>query len=177
MSRIGKKPVPVPSGVEVTISGQTVSAKGSKGTLGVVLSDYVTVSQSDDGITVTPINKTQSARSFWGLSRTLVSNLVTGVSEGFSSKLELQGVGYRAQMQGNSLKMTLGFSHDVIFDIPEGINIETPSQTEVVVSGIDKQVVGQVAAKIRSYRPPEPYKGKGVRYAGEYVFRKEGKKK
>jgi len=177
MSRIGKKPVPVPSGVEVTISGQTVSAKGSKGTLGVVLSDYVTVSQSDDGITVTPINKTQTARSFWGLSRTLVSNLVTGVSEGFSSKLELQGVGYRAQMQGNSLKMTLGFSHDVIFDIPEGINIETPSQTEVVVSGIDKQVVGQVAAKIRSYRPPEPYKGKGVRYAGEYVFRKEGKKK
>ncbi len=177
MSRIGKKPVPVPSGVEVTISGQTVSAKGSKGTLGVVLSDYVTVSQSDDGITVTPINKTQTARSFWGLSRTLVSNLVTGVSEGFSSKLELQGVGYRAQMQGNSLKMTLGFSHDVIFDIPEGINIETPSQTEVVVSGIDKQVVGQVAAKIRSYRPPEPYKGKGVRYAGEYVYRKEGKKK
>jgi len=177
MSRIGKKPVPVPSGVEVTISGQTVSAKGAKGTLGVVLSDYVTVSQSDDGITVTPINKTQTARSFWGLSRTLVSNLVTGVSEGFSSKLELQGVGYRAQMQGNSLKMTLGFSHDVIFDIPEGIKIETPSQTEVVVSGIDKQVVGQVAAKIRSYRPPEPYKGKGVRYAGEYVFRKEGKKK
>jgi len=177
MSRIGKKPVPVPSGVEVTISGQTVSAKGAKGTLGVVLSDYVTVSQGDDGVTVTPINKTQTARSFWGLSRTLVSNLVTGVSEGFTSKLELQGVGYRAQMQGYSLKMTLGFSHDVIFDIPEGIKIETPSQTEVVVSGIDKQVVGQVAAKIRSYRPPEPYKGKGVRYAGEYVFRKEGKKK
>lgn len=177
MSRIGKKPVPIPSGVEVTINGQTVSAKGKKGTLGVVLSDYVTVSMDDNGVLVTPINKTQTARSFWGLSRTLVSNLVTGVSEGFVSKLELQGVGYRAQMQGSALKMTLGFSHDIIFDIPEGITIETPSQTEVVVSGIDKQAVGQVAAKIRAYRPPEPYKGKGVRYAGEYVFRKEGKKK
>ena len=177
MSRIGKKPVPVPNGVEVTLNGQLVSVKGPKGTLAASLSDLVTVTQGEEGIDVKPVNKSQSARSFWGLSRTLVSNLVTGVSEGFTKKLELQGVGYRAQMQGSQLKLTLGFSHDVMFTVPEGITIETPSQTEVIVSGSDKQSVGQVAAEIRSYRPPEPYKGKGVRYAGEYIFRKEGKKK
>ncbi len=177
MSRIGKKPVPVPSGVEVTLSGQSVSVKGPKGTMSATLSNYVTVAQSDDGVLVQPVDKTQTARSFWGLSRTMVSNLITGVSDGFSKKLELQGVGYRAQMQGNALKLSLGFSHDVMYPVPAGISIETPSQTEVVVSGMDKQTVGQVAAEIRSYRKPEPYKGKGVRYEGEYVYRKEGKKK
>ncbi len=177
MSRIGKKPIPVPNGVEVSLSGQSVTVKGPKGALSAVLSDQVTIAQGDDGILVQPINKTQTARSFWGLSRTMVSNLVTGVSDGFSKKLELQGVGYRAQMQGNALKLSLGFSHDVTYDVPEGIKIETPSQTEIIVTGSDKQVVGQVAAEIRSYRKPEPYKGKGVRYSGEYVYRKEGKKK
>jgi len=177
MSRIGKKPIPVPNGVEVSLSGQSVTVKGPKGALSAILSDQVTIAQGDDGILVQPINKTQTARSFWGLSRTMVSNLVTGVSDGFSKKLELQGVGYRAQMQGNALKLSLGFSHDVTYDVPEGIKIETPSQTEIIVTGSDKQVVGQVAAEIRSYRKPEPYKGKGVRYSGEYVYRKEGKKK
>jgi len=177
MSRIGKKPVVVPQGVEVNLSGQNVAAKGPKGELAVTLSDYVTVAQGDNGVTVTPIDKTQTARSFWGLSRSLVENIVVGVSEGFTRKLELQGVGYRAQVQGTVLKLSLGFSHDVDFPVPEGIKVDCPSQTEIVISGIDKQKVGQVASEIRSYRPPEPYKGKGVRYAGEYVFRKEGKKK
>ena len=177
MSRIGKKTVVIPQGVEVNLSGQNLAAKGPKGELAVTLSDYVTVAQNDDGVTVTPIDKTQTARSFWGLSRSLVQNIVTGVSEGFSRKLELQGVGYRAQVQGTTLKLSLGFSHDVDFPVPEGIKVECPSQTEIVISGIDKQKVGQVASEIRSYRPPEPYKGKGVRYEGEYVFRKEGKKK
>lgn len=177
MSRIGKKPVVIPQGVEVNLSGQNIAAKGPKGELAVTLSDYVTVAQNDDGVTVTPIDKTQTARSFWGLSRSLVQNIVTGVSEGFSRKLELQGVGYRAQVQGMTLKLSLGFSHDIDFSVPEGISVECPSQTEIVISGIDKQKVGQVASEIRSYRPPEPYKGKGVRYEGEYVFRKEGKKK
>ena len=177
MSRIGKKPVVIPQGVEVNLSGQNIAAKGPKGELVVKLSEYVTVAQNDDGVTVTPIDKTQTARSFWGLSRSLVQNIVTGVSEGFSRKLELQGVGYRAQVQGTTLKLSLGFSHDVDFPVPEGINVECPSQTEIVITGIDKQKVGQVASEIRSYRPPEPYKGKGVRYDGEYVFRKEGKKK
>ena len=177
MSRIGKKPVTIPQGVEVTLSGQQVAAKGPKGELAVILSDNVTVAQGDDGVTVTPANKSQTARSFWGLSRSLVENIVVGVSEGFDRKLELQGVGYRAQVQGTTLKLSLGFSHDIDYPVPEGIKIDCPSQTEIVVSGIDKQKVGQVAAEIRSYRPPEPYKGKGVRYNGEYVFRKEGKKK
>ena len=177
MSRIGKKPVVIPQGVEVNLSGQNLGVKGPKGELAVTLSDYVTVAQNDDGVTVTPIDKTQTARSFWGLSRSLVQNIVTGVSEGFSRKLELQGVGYRAQVQGTTLKLSLGFSHDVDFPVPEGIKVECPSQTEIVITGIDKQKVGQVASEIRSYRPPEPYKGKGVRYEGEYVFRKEGKKK
>lgn len=177
MSRIGKQPVVIPQGVEVNLSGQNITAKGPKGELVVALSDYVKVAQNDDGVTVTPIDKTQTARSFWGLSRSLVQNIVTGVSEGFSRKLLLQGVGYRAQVQGTTLKLSLGFSHDVDFPVPAGISVECPSQTEIVITGIDKQKVGQVASEIRSYRPPEPYKGKGVRYEGEYVFRKEGKKK
>lgn len=177
MSRIGKKPVVIPQGVEVNLNGQILAAKGPKGELAVTLSEYVSVAQNDDGVTVTPIDKTQTARSFWGLSRSLVQNIVTGVSEGFSRKLMLQGVGYRAQVQGTTLKLSLGFSHDVDFPVPEGIKVECPSQTEIVITGIDKQKVGQVASEIRSYRPPEPYKGKGVRYDGEYVFRKEGKKK
>ena len=177
MSRIGKKPVVVPQGVEVSLNGQNIAAKGPKGALVVTLSELVSVVQGDDGLTLSPVDKTQDARSFWGLSRSLVENIVTGVSEGFSRKLELQGVGYRAQMQGSTLKLSLGFSHDVNFPVPEGISVDCPSQTEIIVSGIDKQKVGQVAAEIRSYRPPEPYKGKGVRYEGEYVFRKEGKKK
>jgi large subunit ribosomal protein L6 len=177
MSRIGKKPVTIPQGVEVTLNGRQVAAKGPKGELAVVLSENVSIAQGDDGVTVAPINKSQAARRFWGLSRSLVENIVVGVSEGYDRKLELQGVGYRAQMQGNTLKLSLGFSHDIDYPVPEGIKIDCPSQTEIIISGIDKQKVGQVAAEIRSYRPPEPYKGKGVRYNGEYVFRKEGKKK
>ena len=177
MSRIGKKPVSIPDGVEVKVNDQLVTAKGSKGELTVTVPDEVSVSQNGQVIEVAPIDNSQSARSFWGLSRSLIQNIFIGVSEGFLKKLELQGVGYRAQIQGAILKMGLGFSHDIDYKIPEGIKIECPSQTEILVSGIDKQKVGQVAAEIRSYRPPEPYKGKGVRYVGEYVFRKEGKKK
>ncbi|MBT5517730.1 MAG: 50S ribosomal protein L6 [Rhodobiaceae bacterium] len=177
MSRIGKKPVEIPKGVEVSLNGQNMSVKGPKGELAVELSENVTVAQDDGGVTLAPANKSQTARSFWGLSRSLVQNLMTGVSEGFTRKLQLQGVGYRASMQGKTLKLSLGFSHDVDFPVPEGISVECPSQTEIVITGIDKQQVGQVASEIRSYRPPEPYKGKGVRYEGEYVFRKEGKKK
>ena len=177
MSRIGKRPVAVPSGVTATVDGQSVSAKGPKGELSVVLNDEVIVEMTDDGIKVDPRDKSKDARSKWGLSRTLVSNIITGVNEGYKRELEIQGVGYRAQVQGNYLQLALGFSHDVVYPIPEGIKIECPKPTEVVVSGIDKQRVGQVAAEIRRYRPPEPYKGKGVRYKDEYVFRKEGKKK
>jgi large subunit ribosomal protein L6 len=177
MSRIGKKPVAVPSGVTATIDGQSVSAKGPKGVLSVVLNDEVTVEMTDDGIQINPRDKSKDARSKWGLSRTLVSNIVTGVNDGYTRRLEIQGVGYRAQVQGSKLQLALGFSHDVNYPIPEGIKIECPKPTEIVVSGIDKQRVGQVAAEIRRYRPPEPYKGKGVRYEGEYIFRKEGKKK
>ena len=177
MSRIGKKPVTVPDGVEVTLNGQNVAVKGPKGELSVTLSDKVSVAKDDAGITVAPVDKSIKARSFWGLSRSLVENIVVGVSAGFDRKLVLQGVGYRAQVQGQTLKLALGFSHDVDFSVPEGITVECPSQTEIVISGTDKQKVGQVASEIRAYRPPEPYKGKGVRYEGEYVFRKEGKKK
>ena len=177
MSRIGKKIVNVPDGVDVNLSGQEVAVKGPKGELSATLSDLVTVSQDENGLSVKPVEDTQTARSFWGLSRSLVENLVVGVSEGFKRKLILQGVGYRAQIQGQTLKLALGFSHDIDFPLPQGISIECPSQTEIVVSGIDKQKVGQVASKIRAYRPPEPYKGKGVRYDDEYVYRKEGKKK
>ncbi|WP_436642034.1 50S ribosomal protein L6 [Microbaculum sp. FT89] len=177
MSRIGKKPVAVPSGVTAAIAGQSVSAKGPKGELSVVLNDEVAVEMTDDGIKVEPRDDSKDARSKWGLSRTLVSNIIVGVSEGFKRELEIQGVGYRAQVQGNKLQLALGFSHDVNYPIPDGISIECPKPTEIVVSGIDKQRVGQVAAEIRRFRPPEPYKGKGVRYKDEYVFRKEGKKK
>jgi large subunit ribosomal protein L6 len=177
MSRIGNKPVAVPSGVTTTVEGQTVSAKGPKGMLSVVLNDEVAVEMTDDGIRVNPRDDSKRARSMWGLSRTLVSNIVDGVNEGYTRKLEIQGVGYRAQVQGKSLQLALGFSHDVNYPIPEGIEIACPKPTEIVVSGIDKQRVGQVASEIRRFRPPEPYKGKGVRYEGEYVFRKEGKKK
>lgn len=177
MSRTGAKPVGVPDGVNTSIDGQMVSVKGPKGELSVVLVDDVAVQMTDDGIKVTPRSETKQARSKWGMSRTLVSNLIEGVTEGFEKKLEIQGVGYRAQVQGKSLQLQLGLSHDVSYPIPEDIDINCPSQTEIVISGIDKQKVGQVAAEIRKYRPPEPYKGKGIRYAGEYVFRKEGKKK
>ncbi|TCT12803.1 LSU ribosomal protein L6P [Tepidamorphus gemmatus] len=177
MSRIGKKPVPVPRGVTATIEGQSVSAKGPKGMLSIVLNEEVAAEMTDEGIKVSPRDESKRARAMWGLSRTLVSNIVTGVSEGYSRRLEIVGVGYRAQVQGRTLQLALGFSHDVQYPIPEGISIECPKPTEIVVSGIDKQRVGQVAAEIRRYRKPEPYKGKGVRYAGEFIFRKEGKKK
>lgn len=177
MSRIGKKPVVVPSGVEVKIDGQTVKAKGSKGELSVTLVDDVTAQLSDDGVVISPVGESKRARSMWGMSRTLVQNIFVGVSEGYKKELEINGVGYRAAMKGKSLSLQLGLSHDVNYDLPEGIKIECPSQTEIVVSGIEKQVVGQVAAEIRSYRPPEPYKGKGIKYKDEYIFRKEGKKK
>lgn len=177
MSRIGKQPVAVPEGVEVTLNGRDVRAKGPKGELAMRLPDYVKATQEEAGLVVSPVDNSTRARSFWGLGRSLLANLVVGVSEGFVKKLVLQGVGYRAQMQGKTLKLSLGFSHDVNFPIPEGVSIECPSQTEIVVSGFDKQQVGQTAAEIRGFRPPEPYKGKGVRYEDEYVFRKEGKKK
>ena len=177
MSRIGKKIVNVPDGVDVNLSGQLVAVKGPKGELSATLSNLVSVSQDDNGLSVKPVEDTQTARSFWGLSRSLVENLVVGVSEGFKRKLILQGVGYRAQVQGQTLKLALGFSHDIDFPLPQGISIECPSQTEIIVSGIDKQKVGQVASKIRAYRPPEPYKGKGVKYSDERVIRKEAKKK
>lgn len=177
MSRIGKKPIAVPSGVEVKIDGQTVKAKGSKGELSITLVDDVTVELTDGSVEVSPVGETKRARSMWGMSRTLIQNILVGVSEGYKKELEINGVGYRAAMKGKSLSLQLGLSHDVNYDLPEGIKIECPSNTEIVVSGIEKQVVGQVAAEIRSYRPPEPYKGKGIKYKDEYIFRKEGKKK
>jgi large subunit ribosomal protein L6 len=177
MSRIGKKAVPIPSGVTANVEGQTVKVKGPKGTLQVVLPDDVTVKMEGGGVKVDPRNETKRARSMWGTSRTLVNNLVTGVTKGYERKLEITGVGYRAALQGKNLQIALGYSHDVIYPVPEGIAIATPKPTEILVSGIDKQKVGQVAAEIRAFRPPEPYKGKGVKYSDEYIFRKEGKKK
>jgi large subunit ribosomal protein L6 len=177
MSRIGKKPVSVPSGVTATVEGQTVKVKGPKGAVQLVVHDDVVVALDKGMVKVDPRNDSKRARSMWGTYRTLVSNLVTGVTKGFEEKLEITGVGYRAAVQGKSLNLQLGFSHDVTFPIPEGITIATPKPTEINISGINKQTVGQVAAEIRGYRPPEPYKGKGVKYAGEYIFRKEGKKK
>jgi large subunit ribosomal protein L6 len=177
MSRIGKKPVPVPSGVTASVEGQTVKMKGPKGALQYVVPDDIVVKMENGAIKVDPRHETKRARAMWGTSRTLVSNLVTGVTKGFETKLEITGVGYRAAVQGKNLQLQLGFSHDVVFPIPDGIAIAAPKPTEIVVSGIDKQRVGQVAAEIRGFRPPEPYKGKGVRYAGEFIFRKEGKKK
>jgi large subunit ribosomal protein L6 len=177
MSRIGKKAVPVPSGVTASVEGQTVKMKGPKGALQFVVPDDIVVKMENGAIKVDPRFETKRARAMWGTSRTLVSNLVTGVTKGFESKLEITGVGYRATIQGKNLQLALGYSHDVIFPIPDGIAIVATKPTEIVVSGIDKQRVGQVAAEIRAFRPPEPYKGKGVRYAGEFIFRKEGKKK
>ncbi|MDI3468070.1 MAG: LSU ribosomal protein L6p (L9e) [Pseudolabrys sp.] len=177
MSRIGKKAVPVPAGVTANVEGQTVKVKGAKGALQLVVPDDVTVKMEKNGIKLDPRNETKKARSMWGTSRTLVANLMTGVTKGFEERLEINGVGYRAAVQGKQLNLQLGFSHDVNYPIPQGITIATPKPTEIVVSGIDKQQVGQVAAEIRGYRPPEPYKGKGVKYVGEYIFRKEGKKK
>ena len=177
MSRIGKKPVDLPGGVTATVSGQTVEVKGPKGTRSFTATDDVTLTVEDNAVTVTPRGKSKRARQQWGMSRTQVANLVTGVSEGFKKELEIQGVGYRAQMQGNSLKLALGLSHDVIYDVPEGVTVTAPKPTEITVEGIDQQLVGQVAANIREWRKPEPYKGKGIRSKGEFVFRKEGKKK
>ena len=177
MSRIGKKPVAVPAGVTASVDGQTVKVKGPKGALQFVVPDEINVSLDKGSIKVDPRNETKRARSMWGTSRTLVSNLMTGVTKGFEDKLEINGVGYRAAVQGKNLQLALGFSHDVVYPIPEGIAIVTPKPTEIVITGIDKQKVGQVAAEIRSFRGPEPYKGKGVKYAGEFIFRKEGKKK
>jgi len=177
MSRIGKKAVPVPSGVTANIEGQTVKVKGPKGALQVVLHDDVEVKLESGAVKVDPRCETKRARAMWGTSRTLVANLITGVTKGFERKLEITGVGYRAAVQGKNLQLALGYSHDVIYPIPEGITIAAAKPTELVVSGIDCQKVGQVAAEIRGFRPPEPYKGKGVKYAGEYIFRKEGKKK
>ena len=177
MSRIGKKPVAVPEGVTATLDGNTVSAKGPKGELSFVVNNEVLVKLEDGAFTVNPRNNTKTSRSQWGMSRTMIANILIGVKDGFEKKLEINGVGYRAAMQGNKLQLLLGFSHEVVYEIPEGIQVVVPKPTEIVVSGHDKQVVGQVAAKIRSYRPPEPYKGKGVKYADETIFRKEGKKK
>lgn len=177
MSRIGKRAVAIPSGVTANVEGQTVKVKGPKGATQIVLHDDVVVSMDKAGVKVEPRNDSKRARSMWGTSRTLVSNLVNGVSKGFEEKLEITGVGYRAAVQGKQLNLQLGFSHDVNYPIPAGIAIATPKPTEIVITGTDKQQVGQVAAEIRGYRPPEPYKGKGVKYAGEYIFRKEGKKK
>jgi large subunit ribosomal protein L6 len=177
MSRIGNKSIAVPAGVTANMDGQTVKVKGPKGAVQLVLHDDVALTMEKGVVTINPRNDSKRARSMWGTYRTLVSNLFTGVTKGFEEKLEITGVGYRAAVQGKSLNLQLGFSHDVTFPIPEGIAITTPKPTEFNISGIDKQTVGQVAAEIRGYRPPEPYKGKGVKYAGEYIFRKEGKKK
>src|ERR1700728_4242993 len=177
MSRIGKKPVAVPSGITANVEGQTVKVKGPKGALSVVLSDDVAVKLDGGQIQVDPRGETKRARSQWGTSRTLVANLIAGVSKGFERRLEITGVGYRAAVQGKNLQLALGYSHDVIYPIPEGITIATPRPVEIVISGSDRQKVGQVAAEIRDYRPPEPYKGKDIKYSDERIFRKEGKKK
>jgi large subunit ribosomal protein L6 len=177
MSRIGKKPVEMPAGVSATTEGRTLSVKGPKGTLSMQMLDGISYDIGEGVISVTPANETKRARSFWGMHRTLVQNLVTGVTEGFTKTLEITGVGYRAAMQGKNLRLQLGFSHDVNIAVPEGIDIKTPDATTVEISGIDRQKVGQMAAEIRRWRKPEPYKGKGIKYRGEYIFRKEGKKK
>ena len=177
MSRIGKKPVSVPAGVTAAVNGQTVTAKGPKGELKFVVNDEVLVKMENNEISVQPKDQSKSARSKWGMSRTQIVNILGGVKDGFEKKLEITGVGYRAAMQGKNLQLALGFSHDVVYQTPEGSTIATTKPTEIVVSGIDKQQVGQVGAENREYRGPEPYKGKGVRYAGEKIVRKEGKKK
>ena len=177
MSRIGNKAVAVPTGVTANVEGQTVKVKGPKGALQLVLHDDIVVTMDKGSFKIEPRGESKRARSLWGTSRTLGANLISGVTKGFEERLEINGVGYRAAVQGKSLNLQLGFSHDVNFKIPEGIAITTPKPTEIIITGVDKQKVGQVAAEIRGYRPPEPYKGKGVKYVGEYIFRKEGKKK
>jgi large subunit ribosomal protein L6 len=177
MSRIGKRPVPLPSGVTATKEGEILSVKGPKGQLHLQMRDEIAYEIGDDGILVKPANETKQARAFWGMQRTLVDNLVTGVTEGFTKVLEITGVGYRAAAQGKNLRLQLGYSHDVNYPVPEGVDIKTPDANTVEISGIDKQKVGQVAAEIRRWRKPEPYKGKGIKYRGEFIFRKEGKKK
>ncbi|WP_034161657.1 50S ribosomal protein L6 [Sphingomonas sp. ERG5] len=177
MSRIGKKPITIPSGTTATIEGQQLSVKGPKGTLAMPLREEISYTLEEGGISVQPANATKRARAFWGMQRTLVQNLVTGVSEGFTKKLLINGVGYRAAASGRTLNLKLGYSHDVNIDVPEGIEVKTPDNTTVEISGSDKQKVGQLAAEIRQWRKPEPYKGKGIKYDGEFIFRKEGKKK
>ncbi|HEX5931623.1 MAG TPA: 50S ribosomal protein L6 [Methyloceanibacter sp.] len=177
MSRIGKKPVSVPGGVTAAVNGQEVKIKGPKGELKHVLADAMVAKLDKDGIEITMREDTKEARAMWGMSRTLIANLIAGVTEGFSKRLEISGVGYRAAVQGSNLQLQLGYSHDVAYPIPQGIQIACPKPTEIVITGIDKQKVGQVAAEIRRFRPPEPYKGKGIKYAGEFILRKEGKKK
>ncbi len=177
MSRIGKKAIPLPAGVEYNINGQEVSVKGPKGSLSVVLVNEVLVEYTENGLVINPRDDSKRARSMWGMSRTLVANIVMGVAEGYSKTLEIRGVGYRAALKGKILSLNLGLSHEVNYEAPEGVEIKVTKPTEIVVSGIDKQLVGQVAANIRKYRKPEPFKGKGIRYQGEFVFRKEGKKK
>ncbi len=177
MSRVGKKPVPVPAGVTARVEGQSVSVKGPKGELRFVVPDDVSVELANNEIAVNPRSEEKRAQALWGTSRAQVNNLVTGVTKGFEKRLEITGVGYKAAVAGKNLQLSLGYSHDITFPIPEGIAIVAPRPTELAISGIDKRAVGQVAAEIRSLRPPEPYKGKGVKYAGEFIFRKEGKKK
>lgn len=177
MSRIGKKPVTIPSGVTADIANGVITVKGPKGTLTLTMREEISYTVDGNSIIVKPANDTKAARAFWGMQRTLVDNLVVGVTEGYTKTLNITGVGYRANSQGSNLKLQLGYSHDVDFAIPEGIEIKTPDNTTVLISGIDKQKVGQVAAEIRRWRKPEPYKGKGIKYAGEFIFRKEGKKK
>ncbi len=177
MSRIGKKPVELPSGVTAQLSGQTLEVKGPRGTRSFTATDDVSIDVDEREITVRPRGLSKRARQQWGLSRTMVANCVQGVTAGFRKELEIQGVGYRAQMQGNALRLNLGYSHDVEFAVPAGVTVTAPKVTQIVVEGSDQQQVGQVAANIREWRPPEPYKGKGIRYAGEQIFRKEGKKK
>ncbi len=177
MSRIGKKPVELPSGVSASVSGQSVEVKGPKGTLTFTATDDVTITIAEGQVSVTPRGTSKRARQQWGMSRSMVANLVQGVSGGFKKELEIQGVGYRAAIQGNILKLSLGYSHEVNFEVPKGVTVTTPKQTEIIIEGIDAQLVGQVAANIREWRGPEPYKGKGIRYKGEFIFRKEGKKK
>jgi len=177
MSRIGKKPVELPGGVSATVSGQTIEVKGPKGARSFTATDDVTITVEENAVKVDPRGRSKRARQQWGMSRTMVANLVTGVTSGFKKELEINGVGYRAQMQGNVLKLNLGLSHDVDFEVPDGVTVTAPKPTEIVIEGSDEQLVGQVAANIRSWRAPEPYKGKGIKYKDEYIFRKEGKKK
>jgi large subunit ribosomal protein L6 len=177
MSRIGKKPVAIPDGVTATVDGQTVTAKGPKGELKYVANDEVLVAMEEGAVSVQPRDQSKDARSKWGMSRSMIQNIVDGVKDGFERKLEINGVGYRAAMQGKNIQLSLGFSHEVVYQVPEGVTAVTPKPTEIVLTGIDKQQLGQVASEIRKFRSPEPYKGKGVKYAEETIIRKEGKKK